>query len=201
MPSGRFDLADYVQVNERLERFVADYPDGSLQSEIVTLTDSLVVVRAYAYRHPDDPRPGIGHSSLAIPGVTPYTRGSELENAETSAWGRALAALGFEVHRGVASREEVANKRPEPGTQTIVVKRHTPDPAEFVKNVSAWMKSNDLAWNHPAVVAELGQRPAATTVVEIVKGWLERTGGTAENFMSRVEDNVRGEEEPPLEEA
>ena len=29
---------------------------------------------------------------------------------ETSAWGRALAALGFEVHRGIASKQEVRNR-------------------------------------------------------------------------------------------
>ena len=101
---------DYIQVNERIIAFYAKYPDGSLQSEIVDLNPSLVVMRAYAYRTPDDPRPGIGYSSLEIPGRTPYTRGSEVENCETSAWGRAIAALGFEVKRGIASAEEVRNK-------------------------------------------------------------------------------------------
>jgi len=33
---------------------------------------------------------------------------SALENCETSAWGRALAAAGFEVTKGIASREEMA---------------------------------------------------------------------------------------------
>lgn len=101
---------DYVTVNERIAAFIAKYPEGSLQSELLELTDSRVVIRGLAYRTPDDPRPGIGISSLTIPGSTPYTRGSEIENAETSAWGRALAALGFEVKRGVASAEEVATK-------------------------------------------------------------------------------------------
>jgi hypothetical protein len=103
-------MKDYVPVNERIGAFLAKHPDGSLQSELVELSDSRVVMRAYAYRSPDDPRPGIGYSSLEIPGRTPYTRGSEVENAETSAWGRAIAALGFEVKRGIASAEEVRNK-------------------------------------------------------------------------------------------
>ena len=75
------------------------------------LTDSRVTVKAYAYRTPEDARPGIGHSSLEIPGRTPYTKGSEIENCETSAWGRAIAALGFEVKRGISSAEEVRNKQ------------------------------------------------------------------------------------------
>lgn len=102
---------DYVMVNERIMAFYAKYPEGSIQSEIYSIDDDHVIIKAYAYRHPGDPLPGIGHSALAIPGKTPYTRDSEIENAETSAWGRALAALGFEVKRGIASSEEVENKR------------------------------------------------------------------------------------------
>jgi hypothetical protein len=108
-----FDMKDYVPVNERIDQFYRAHPEGSLQSEIVELTAERVTVKALAYRVPDDPRPGIGHSSLEIPGKTSFTKGSEIENAETSAWGRAIAALGFEVKRGLASAEEVRNKQPE----------------------------------------------------------------------------------------
>jgi hypothetical protein len=101
---------DYIPVNERIAAFYAKHPDGSLQSEVIELSDTRVTIRGLAYRSPDDPRPGIGLSSLEIPGKTPYTRGSEVENCETSAWGRAIAALGFEVKRGVASAEEVRSK-------------------------------------------------------------------------------------------
>jgi hypothetical protein len=104
-------MKDYVPVNERIEAFYTAFPNGSLQTEIVELTENRVSVKAYAYRTPDDPRPGTGHSSLNIPGSTPYTKGSEIENAETSAWGRAIAALGFEVKRGLSSAEEVRNKQ------------------------------------------------------------------------------------------
>jgi hypothetical protein len=101
---------DYIPVNERIGAFYAKHPEGSLQSELVELTESRVVMRAYAYRTPDDARPGIGYSSLEIPGRTSFTKGSEVENCETSAWGRAIAALGFEVKRGIATAEEVRNK-------------------------------------------------------------------------------------------
>jgi hypothetical protein len=106
-------LKDYVQVSDRIAAFYAKHPAGSIQSEIVTLNEKLVVVKAWAYRDADDARPGIGHSSLQIPGTTPYTRGSEVENAETSAWGRAIAALGFEVRKGIATRDEIENKHDE----------------------------------------------------------------------------------------
>lgn len=106
----RPNLDDYVPVNDRVAAFLEKYPDGSLQSEIVVHTETLIVMTASAYRTPDDPRPGKGTSQIEVPGRTPFTRGSEIENCETSAWGRALAALGFEVKRGIASAEEVQNK-------------------------------------------------------------------------------------------
>ena len=105
-----FNIDDYVTVPERVVSFYEKFPEGSLQSEIVEMSDHLVVVRSYAYRTPDDPRPGIGHSSLAIPGSTPYTKGSELENAETSAVGRAIAMLGFHVKKSIASSDEIRGK-------------------------------------------------------------------------------------------
>lgn len=101
---------DYIEVKERIATFYDQYPDGSLQSEytLITVLDvPIVVVKAYAYRTPEDTRPGVGHAWEQIPGRTPFTKGSELMNGETSAWGRALAALGIAVHRGIASGDEV----------------------------------------------------------------------------------------------
>lgn len=100
-------LEDYVEVHQRITKFKEQFPEGSLQSEIVESTPAVLIVKAYAYRTPDDRRPGIGHASEPVPGQTPYTKDSELMNGETSAWGRALAALGIEVNRGIASGNEV----------------------------------------------------------------------------------------------
>jgi hypothetical protein len=124
-----FNMDDYVPVNERITAFYEQHPEGSLQSEIVELTPDRVTVKAYAYRSDADPRPGIGHSSLAIPGSTSFTKGSEIENAETSAWGRAIAALGFEVKRGVATAEEVRNKQPSDGERADPARRGSRQPA------------------------------------------------------------------------
>jgi hypothetical protein len=79
-----------------------------LQSEI-RWTDHGVVCIAWAYRTPDDQRPGIGHAYEPFPGKTPYTRDSEVQNAETSAWGRAIIALNFDTKK-IASADEVRNR-------------------------------------------------------------------------------------------
>lgn len=123
-------LDDYVDVAERIAEFYDRYPDGSLQpadpSEPWSMSSvqgfdksgdvvqqTFIVYVAAAYRTPDDARPGIGVAWEIFPGRTPYTRGSEVMNAETSAWGRAIAALGIATKKGIASRQEVANRRHE----------------------------------------------------------------------------------------
>lgn len=132
---------DYIEVHERIEAFCKRYPDGSLQSEIVECTETRITMKAYAYRTPDDPRPGIGFSWLAIPGTTNFTRGSEIENAETSAWGRALAALGFETKKGIATKEEVENKKPQQPAPKADETRECPVhnvPMAYVARTKQW---------------------------------------------------------------
>lgn len=104
-----YDLSDYVDVAERIRIAKEVYPELSLQSEWtyeVFDGQTYIIVKAFAYRTADDSRPGVGTAWEVFPGKTPYTKGSELMVGETSAWGRALAALGIEV-RKVASKQEV----------------------------------------------------------------------------------------------
>ena len=114
---------DYIEVSERIQRFYEKYPDGSLQGSWEWLDDShaVIVYRAEAYRTPGDIRPGVGYASEPYPGITNFTRGSEIMNAETSAWGRAIASLGIAVHRGIASAQEV--RAAQRGTDVTPVKR------------------------------------------------------------------------------
>jgi hypothetical protein len=85
-----------------------------LRGEGEPTQDTFIVYSAAAYRDEADSRPGIGVAWEAFPGQTPYTAGSELMNAETSAWGRAIvAALASDSKRGVSSREEVRNRAAE----------------------------------------------------------------------------------------
>lgn len=119
--SQQFKIADdYNTVAERISEFRMKFPDGSLQPadlarpftiETVNGGQCFVVVAA-AYRTADDTRPGIGMAYEPVPGATPFTRGSELQNAETAAWGRAIVAvLAADTKKGIASRDEVMNRR------------------------------------------------------------------------------------------
>jgi hypothetical protein len=120
-PVSSMQMNDYAEVPERVLDFYKKYPEGSLRSTYVLLTVPNKngqdaphwVVTTQAFRTPDDPSPSVGMAKEAIPGFTPYTKGSELENAETSAWGRALAAAGFIANKKIASANEVRNRRAE----------------------------------------------------------------------------------------
>jgi len=112
----------YIDVATRIGEFRALYPGGSLQPadpahpyRIETVDgQTWIVVVAAAFRHDTDPCPGVGMAWEQYPGRTPYTKGSELQNAETSAWGRAIvAALAADTKRGVASADEVRNRQAE----------------------------------------------------------------------------------------
>lgn len=111
---GGFDLGGYVEVKDRIKLFLAAYPDGRLVTDRVELWQDdgvpRVVVKALAYRTTDDPLPGVGWSWMTLPGSTTYTRGSELENTETSAWGRAIGSLGIGIDKSIASANEVKSK-------------------------------------------------------------------------------------------
>jgi hypothetical protein len=110
----QFKMDDYVDVAERIREFSAKYPEGSLQSELQMMVEpqSGWLCTARAFRTPDDPRPGIGHAFEIVPGKTPYTKDSEAMNAETSAWGRAIVALGFDTKK-IASSQEVQSRQTE----------------------------------------------------------------------------------------
>jgi hypothetical protein len=106
-----FDLSNYVEVADRLREWYEKNPTARIVTTIVDQTEKRVTVKAEVFRKADDLlAAGVGHSALSIPGTTPYTKGAELENAETSAIGRALVAAGLPSKK-IASADEVRAKR------------------------------------------------------------------------------------------
>lgn len=108
-----FDLSNYVEVADRITEWYRLHPEGRIETLIVDDLPDRITVRAVVYRDGEHEPAGTGHSWLAIPGTTPYTQGSELENAETSAVGRALVFAGI-PSKHVASVQEVSAKRGAP---------------------------------------------------------------------------------------
>jgi hypothetical protein len=125
MPDFKVD-PNYMEVSERIAEFREHYPNGSLRPlnperpwDIVTIGDrSFIWYAAAAYRSADDALPGVGVAWEPFPGTTPYTKNSELQNAETSAWGRAIIASLASSSKKVASANEVRNRQSEQSEQS-----------------------------------------------------------------------------------
>ena len=131
-------LENYVDVPQRIKLFYEKYPEGSLQMDpdlqFQTVGDQIIVIgRAYAYRNPQDEKPGIGTAQEYLPGKTNFTRGSEIQNLETSCWGRAIGALGIGIDKAIASKEEVelAMERNKP--EKVMMKRTNPGLKQIVE--------------------------------------------------------------------
>ena len=145
--------ADYIPVNERISAFIAKYPDGSLRPlwpdepyrVLGEGETKWLVYGACAFRTPDDQAPGVGLAWEPVPGRTPYTRGSELMVAETSAWGRALAAIGIATNKSIASAEEVRSAQERAGRSQSAAKptvgTRTPTEGNAPQNAS-----QEVAW-------------------------------------------------------
>lgn len=118
MPEKKFELGDYVEVKDRIRILFELFPQARIETDYHLTAEPddrpKVICRALVYRKPDDPKPaGFGTSWLYLPGSTPYTKGSEIENAETSAVGRAIGMLGILIDHSLASRQELDNKQGE----------------------------------------------------------------------------------------
>ena len=102
-----FDLSDYQPVEDRLNLFWKDHPDGQIHTKLVDTSSTRFIVEASIYRTEADLRPwttGLAEETVQGRGVNAT---SALENCETSAIGRALANAGYATKGKRASREEM----------------------------------------------------------------------------------------------
>ncbi|MDQ3651592.1 MAG: hypothetical protein M3458_15235 [Acidobacteriota bacterium] len=99
----------YIPVAERVEKFYERFPQGRILTQIVEhdSESGFVLMRAEVFRAPDDAQPAATGHAFEVRSESYVNKTSYVENCETGCVGRALALLGFEVKRGIASREEV----------------------------------------------------------------------------------------------
>jgi hypothetical protein len=111
---------EYVQVVDRVNYFNENYPNGSIKTDLVQVlqpdTDNpIFIVKATVetgWTEPD--KDGESFASQTFTGLSQAKLGSKganleaaLENAETSAVGRALGFMGIGVIDSIASADEL----------------------------------------------------------------------------------------------
>ena len=103
-----FNINEYETVEVRLGKFIADYPDFMVHTQLLEHTEKRFIVLAKIYRTCVDSQPfatGLAYEIISDRGVNST---SALENAETSSIGRALANAGYASKGKRPSQSEMA---------------------------------------------------------------------------------------------
>ncbi len=103
------DIKDkkYVEVSERVKGFRKLFPNGAIETGIVSLADGTVVIKATAKNENGIIlSTGIAYEKE---GSTFINKTSYIENCETSAVGRCLGFLGIGIDGDICSYDEKAN--------------------------------------------------------------------------------------------
>lgn len=98
---------EYATVPERVKAFRTICPGGSIVTEIVSLTDSMVVMKSTVAD--EDGKVLSTGMAFERPDSSYINKTSFIENCETSAVGRALGWLAIGVDASMCSAEELVN--------------------------------------------------------------------------------------------
>ena len=147
----KFNLDDYEMVKDRIPLFLEKYPDGRINTEVISETSNAVTMKAYLYK-------SLEEQASCAPLSTGIAREIEggfidkyYENCETSAIGRALANINlyngdrpsFEEMNSAKSMKETKNtnssrsEAPKTSKKDIVIS----DPGSVATEKQAiWLK-------------------------------------------------------------
>ncbi len=97
----------YAEVSQRIKAFRMCYPEGRIITELVSNENGICIFRATAFTAEGEVL--ATGTAYEKEGSNLINKTSYLENAETSAIGRALGIAGFGIDYEIASAEEVQN--------------------------------------------------------------------------------------------
>ena len=100
----------YMEVNQRIKAFRMVYPQGVIETEMLSNEDGVCVFKAtIGYRENGELYKLATGTAYEKEDSSFINKTSYIENCETSAVGRALGMAGFGIDVSVASAEEVQN--------------------------------------------------------------------------------------------
>ena len=101
-----FKGKNYIEVNQRIKAFRMLYPEGTITTDILFMDNGVVTMKASVYNGEKLLATGLAQEKETSSFIN---KTSFVENAETSAVGRALGMLGIGIDTSIASAEEVIN--------------------------------------------------------------------------------------------
>ncbi len=112
------EIGYYTEVNQRIKAFRMLYPEGTIETEMLSNEKGICVFKASIYANYTILEDGNVRTTKVVLGTghayekensTFINKTSYIENCETSAVGRALAMCGIGIDKSIASAEEVIN--------------------------------------------------------------------------------------------
>lgn len=125
---------EYAMVNQRIKAFRMVYPEGTIETEMLSNENGVAVFKATVKNI--EIVLGTGHA-YEKEGSSFINKTSYIENAESSAIGRALGMCGFGIDTSVASYEEVANAMANQETPTKDATKPDKASSDAVKYISS----------------------------------------------------------------
>ena len=102
-----FDLSDYTTVQERSNIFWERYPNGAVRTQIVSESDTRVIVVCELFRDNADEKPFATGEAKEVISDRGVNRDFALENCATSARGVAFKVANIGTEKNGPSREEM----------------------------------------------------------------------------------------------
>ena len=161
-----FNLADYEPVEVRLEKFIKDFPDFRISTELEVVEATRYIVKAYLFKAKEDSvawATGYAEETVSTRGVN---QTSALENCETSAIGRALANAGYAPKGKRPSREEMSKVSNHPSLKAV--RTEVKPPAQEIKEGDVDYWTTPFGANIKTVAAPVTLETAMATVSSIL---------------------------------
>lgn len=154
----------YVMVKDRVKAFRENFPDWSLVTEIVSMDELQVTIKASVI-DPDGRVIATGHAQ-EVAGSTNINKTSHIENCESSAIGRSLGAMNIGIDDSYGSADEIANAQ-------LQQAMDAPCDENEIKRIKDLLELTDsdvgkfLAWLNIKTVDEMTKSQYARAVMQL----------------------------------